>query len=357
MGITMTTVLSAATTSMLRESTMDTSTLPLPPARSLFLLLPREIRLQVYGYVLESNPAEHTHLSPSTTYPLATSAAYFLKAIMVPVAEQSSEGNNDSKTDLEPFPSTLPLKPPSSLSALKGTGCGCIPTALLRTCKQAYEEARILPWEKNEYVFVNWFCSGAYAARSFMRALKPWQRGSMRWARLEVLRRDLEDTWVATMVGGRPGTGEWKDLCRLWSGEVETGDVGLLGLRLGIKGRVGAYVVGEAIDGSGGVSVAFVESATRGDNIDEYQNRQKGLLDVNAQWITQGLAQMRALRWLEIEIEDDDISRDAKVDFCMNLGQKLSEISGRRIEVLFAEKLGEEENDKARRDDMGSAWR
>jgi hypothetical protein len=261
---------------------------------------------------------------------------------MVPVAEQSSEGKNGGQTDLEPFPSTLPLKSSSSLSALKGTGCGCIPTALLRTCKQVYEEARISPWEKNEYVFVNWFCSGVYAARSFMRALKPWQRGSMRWARLEVLRRDLEDTWVATMVGGRPGTGEWKDLCRLWSGEVETGDVGLWGLRLGIKGRVGAYVVGEAIDGSGGVSVAFVKSSTGGDNIDEYQNRQKGLLDVNAQWITQGLAQMRALRWQEIEIEDDDISRDAKVDFCMGLGQKLSEISERRIEVLFAEKLGEE---------------
>jgi hypothetical protein len=51
---------------------------------------------------------------------------------------------------------------------------------------------------------------------------------------------------------------------------------------------------------------------------------------------------MRALRWLEIEIEDDDISRDARVNFCMDLGQKLSEISERRIEVLFAEKLGEE---------------
>lgn len=176
-----------------------------------------------------------------------------------------------------------------------------------------------------------------------MKALKPWQRENMRWARLDVLKRDLEDTWVATMVGGRPGTGEWKDLCGLWSGDMETGESGLWGLRLGIKGRVGAYVVGEAIDGSGGVSVAFTESATEEDNIDKDQNRQKGLLDVDAQWITQGLAQMRALRWLEIEIEDDGISRDAKVNFCMNLGQKLSDISERRIEVLFVEKLVEEE--------------
>lgn len=175
-----------------------------------------------------------------------------------------------------------------------------------------------------------------------MRALKPWQRDSMRWARLEVLRRDLEDTWVATMVGGRLGTGEWKDLCGLWSGDIETGEGGLWGLRLGIKGRVGAYVVGEGIDRSGGVSVVFKEPGSEGDDIDEEQNRQKGLLDVGAQWVTEGLAQIKALRWLEVEIEDDDISQNAKVDFCVKLGQKLSDTAARRIEVLFVEKLVEE---------------
>lgn len=161
----------------------------------------------------------------------------------------------------------------------------------------------------------------------------------MRWARVEVLRRDLEDTWIDTMVGGRPGTGEWKDLCDLWSGNVETGEGGLWGLRLGIKGRVSAYVVGETVDGSGGVSVAFREPGTEGADIDDYQNMQKGILDVDAQWITQGLAQMKALRWLEVEIEDDDISQDAKVDFCVKLGRKLSNIAERRIDVLFVEKL------------------
>ncbi len=164
----------------------------------------------------------------------------------------------------------------------------------------------------------------------------------MRWARVEVLRRDLEDTGVATMVGARPGIGEWKDLCGLWSGDMENGEGGLWGLRLGIKGRVGAHIVGEAIDGSGGVSVIFMGSATEGHIIDQYQNRQKVLLDVDAQWITQGLAQMKALRWLEVEIEDDDISRNAKVDFCANLGKKLGDTSGRRIEVIFAEKLVED---------------
>jgi len=164
----------------------------------------------------------------------------------------------------------------------------------------------------------------------------------MRWARVDVLRRDLEDMWVATMVGGHPGTEEWKDLCYLWSGDVETGEGGLWGLRLGIKGRVGTYVVGEAVDGSGGVSVAFEELGTEEAGVDDYQNMQKGILDIDAQWITQGLAQMKALRWLEVEIEDNDISQDTKVDFCVNLARKLSGIAERRIDVLLVEKLTDE---------------
>lgn len=338
------TVLSLDAISMLYQINTNPSELPELPTSSLFLALPLEIRLQIYGYILESNPAKHAQLSPSPNYPPATSSACFLKAIAVSVVEQDSEGIDYGKKDPDSFLSTTPPALESSISMVyRGTGCGCIPTALLRTCKQVYEEARMLPWEQNEYVFINWFRSGIYAARSFMRALKPWQRENMRWARLEVLRRDLEDPWVATMVGGRPGIGEWKDLCGLWSGEMETGNGGLWGLRLGIKGRVSAHVMGEAVDGSGGVSVAFTEAATEEDNTYKFQNRQKGVLNVDAQWIIQGLTQITALRWLEIEIEDDDISPDIKVDFCVNLGLKLSNIFGRRIEVLLVEKLAEEE--------------
>ena len=355
MGITMTTILSPVTTSMLQQFTRNTSTIPPASPRSSFLSLPLEVRQQIYGYVRESNPAKHAHLSPSPAYPLATSSAYFLKAITVPFP--LPEGKLEGKMEPEPFPSISPSVQTSSLSpALKGTGCGYIPTALLRTCKQVYEEARTLPLEQNEYVFINWFCSGVCAARSFMRALEPWQRESMRWARVEVLRRDLEDTWVATMVGGHPGAGEWEDLCGLWSGDVETGEGGLWGLRLGIKGRVSAYVVGEAVDGSGGVSVALKEPGTDGADIGEYQNKRKGLLDVDAQWITEGLAQMKALRWVEVEIEDNDISRDTKVDFCVNLGQRFSDIAERTIDVLSVEKLVEGESDKARRDGLGQPW-
>jgi hypothetical protein len=325
-----------ATTSMLHQLSVWSSAIPPAPSQLSFLSLPLEVRLQIYSYILESNPAKHAHLSPPPTYPPATSSAYFLKAITTSLP--SPENKLEGSTEPEPFPSTPQAVLTSSLPpTLKGTGCGYIPTALLRTCKQIYEEARMLPWEQNEYAFINWFCSGVYAARSFMRGLKPWQRESMRWARVEVLRRDLEDSWVATLFGGRPETEEWKNLCYLWSGDVETGERGLWGLRLGIKGRVGTYVVGEAVDGSGGVSLIIEELGNGGADIDDHQNMQKGILNVDAEWVTQGLAQMKALRWLEVEIDDNDISQDAKVDFCVNLGRKLSDIAERRIDVLFVE--------------------
>jgi hypothetical protein len=90
------------------------------------------------------------------------------------------------------------------------------------------------------------------------------------------------------------------------------------------------------------VSAAFLETGGLEDDSDASQAMQKGLLDVDANWVTQGLAQMKSLRWLEVEIEDNDVSRDFKVDFCVDLGKKLSEIAGRRINVLFVEKVVEE---------------
>src|SRR5277367_2958385 len=140
----MTTVLNPATTSMLRQFAISSSSIPSAPSRSPFLSLPLEVRLQIYGYVLESNPAKHTHLSPSPIYPPPTSSAYFLKAITVPFP--SSERELEGKTEPGPFPSTSQSVQALCLSPeLKGTGCGCIPTALLRTCKQVYGEAHMLP--------------------------------------------------------------------------------------------------------------------------------------------------------------------------------------------------------------------
>ncbi len=75
---------------------------------------------------------------------------------------------------------------------------GKLPTALLISCAQIYEEARALPWEVNDFRFVNWFWSGVHVARSFMRGLESWQVQRMRYVGVEVLGREL---WVDGLGG------------------------------------------------------------------------------------------------------------------------------------------------------------
>lgn len=50
------------------------------------------------------------------------------------------------------------------------------------------------------------------------------------------------------------------------------------------------------------------------------------------------MAKMRELRWIEIEIEDRDVDRQQKVDFCADLKEVLS-VERRRFDVTFVEKL------------------
>lgn len=149
----------------------------------------------------------------------------------------------------------------------------------------------------------------------------------MRWARLEVLGRDLQDSWACDMVGGTAGGGEWLDLCNLWSS-------GLWGLRLGIKGSITG-----SITGSSAIDKGWVE----GGPLLEAEALKKisgGVLDVDAEWAVEGLGQMKALRWVEIEIEDMNIDRDLKVQFCVDLGKRLS-TPERKIDVVSVEKVEE----------------
>jgi hypothetical protein len=311
---------------------VSTIMLPKPsPTHSAFLDLPLEIRLQIYSHLLPTHPAKHAHLSPSKAYPPATSSAYFMRALSSTLALSFPNFEPAGKSEPHPFPSATP----------EPRGCGYIPAALLATCRQVYEEARPIPWQENEYVFINWFCSGVYAARAFLRALKPWQRTTMRWARVEVLGRDLKDSWVATMVGGRAGGGEWKDLCSLWAGEEGAAAGGLRGLRLGIKGRIGDNVTGISVDGSGG-------------DCDPLSPRERGILDVDAEWVVSGLCNMKDLRWVELDIEDELIERDEKVRFCIELGEKLTRVgNGWKVDVLFVEKV-EDKKAAVRQEEL--AW-
>jgi hypothetical protein len=273
------------------------------------------------------HPAKHAHLAPNCKLPYITNSTYFQRSLACSLAVPL-EFEPTGKT----IPSPFPLSP--TPQALRCGGCGFIPKALLMACRQIYEEARVLPWETNEFVFINWFCSGVYAARAFLRALQPWQQTGMRWARIEVLGRDLKDTWVTTMVGGRAGGGEWKDLCGLWAGDAN-GEGGLRGLRLGIKGLVTA--VSMEVDGSVAPGPAHIDE-------EDYQRQLKGALDVDAEWITEGLGRMKSLWRLELEIEDESVRRDDKVSFCLELERKLYDMMGgeKKVNVVFVEVVREE---------------
>ena len=183
---------------------------------------------------------------------------------------------------------------------------GKIPTGLLASCKQVYDEARLIPFHTNTFVFVNWFWSGVYASRQFTRGLKSWQREAMRWPTVEALGRDL---WVGAH-GAELGVdevvrkGEWWDLCRMWNGAW--------GLRLVIKGS--AILKG------------------------------KSLLNTELEWIQDGgLVALHQLRWVELEIEDRSIDREVKLEFCKKLQKVLNEMRSRRdgcdIRVAFVERI------------------
>ncbi|KAF4979547.1 hypothetical protein FDECE_18037, partial [Fusarium decemcellulare] len=154
------------------------------------LRLPLEIRLHIYHWLHLMSPVRHAQLAP--WYPTPVHCQYILRPLEPDaVAEETS-----MKSDAEPETTDL-LSPYRPLSGL--------PTSLLRANSQVYHEARLIPFTQNEFVFVNWFASGLWAARAFTRALAPWQRAALRYVRLEVLARDV-------VVGGA-GREEWRALC------------------------------------------------------------------------------------------------------------------------------------------------
>jgi len=163
------------------------------------------------------------------------------------------------------------------------------------------------PWEQNTFAFINWFWSGVYASRQFTRSLRPWQSDGMRYVGVEVLGRDLRVDGMKRFGGAIGGAsvrgrelGEWWELCGLWKG--------VWGLRLGIKGGVGERRV--EVDGSVGWNGELGSHA---------EEKEKGVLDVSSEWVTEGLLKMKSLRWVEIEIEDEDVSQDEKLAFCGTL--------------------------------------
>ncbi|KAI0839298.1 hypothetical protein F5Y06DRAFT_31680 [Hypoxylon sp. FL0890] len=252
-----------------------------------FMELPFEIRLQVYRWLHLMNPIRLTQFAP--WYPIPVNRAYFVKAVTPPLCD----------SDALEIPDETPRPIASAVGPLLSP-CRpycCMPTAMLQASKQIYYESRQLPFRENEFVFVNWFASGLWAARSFIRGLRAWQTQTMRYARLELLSRDLSGRHVD----------EWKELCGAWA-------TGLRGLRLKIL----------AGGGSGtGVGVSWVVAGSP----------QRGAPTVNVRdsdgkaelWIENGLKQLKRLRYLEVELSVADWDAQTKLEWCRCLEEAINE--------------------------------
>ncbi len=132
----------------------------LPPSR--LLSLPLEIRLQIYTLALHSTPLP-------------------------------------SSTPLEPVPSH---QHPLPLLATHHR------LALLLVNRQIYNEARLLPFTTNTFLFRKSFGSSVYAAKKFLGQLERWQREAVRRLEVSVVGRWEEELGVVCgLLGGGEGRG------------------------------------------------------------------------------------------------------------------------------------------------------
>ncbi|KAL4727355.1 hypothetical protein ACLX1H_006265 [Fusarium chlamydosporum] len=268
--------------------TMPESMLVKPENKVTFLTLPLEVRLHIYHWLHLMCPVRHAQLAP--WYPTPVHCQYILQAVDTEAASENASSKSDKEADQGLL---SPYRPLSGL-----------PTDLLRTNRQIYSEARLVPFEQNEFVFVNWFASGLWAARAFTRSLAPWQRAALRYVRLEVLARDV-------VVGGA-GREEWRALCSEWAS-------GVRGLRMKMVLGASTSVV------TGPPSVGEVERRA----------------EAARRWVGEGLGLMSRLERVEMEVVAREMSDVDKFTWCEALQRELREGGSDRIAIVCTEKVQE----------------
>ncbi|KAH7153171.1 hypothetical protein EDB81DRAFT_868323 [Dactylonectria macrodidyma] len=268
-----------------------------------FLDLPAEIRLQIYHWLHLMCPVRHAQLAP--WYPTPVHCQYTVRQV-VDDAECVTDEPTRATTD-EPTNSMLsPFRPLSGL-----------PTGFLQCNSQIYHESRAMPFANNEFVFVNWFASGLWAARAFTRALEPWQRREMRFVRLEILARDLVGNGG---TDGGAGQEEWLALCDDWAPAVR-------GLRM--KLVLGGSATGVMATGvapgpeKDGAGFAEMQAAAR-------------------QKVAAGLRRMGKLERLEMELVTRQLKNGDKLRWCEQLEEELRTTAGlEAARVVCTEKMQE----------------
>lgn len=182
-----------------------------------------------------------------------------------------------------------------------------MPTGLLCSCRQIYFESRTMPFENNEFVFLNWFSSGLNAASAVTKSQRSWQRLSMRYVRMEVMAEDLARTGALK---------KWADLCGGPDERLASWTHGLRGLRLKIVGQVGRKHTETAQEAED----KFI------DGLEEEGGARR--------WVEEGkLAEMKNLERLEIEIIKNAWGTAEKMAWCVKVEEALREL-GSRAEVV-----------------------
>jgi hypothetical protein len=265
--------------------------------RCRLLELPLELRQQIYTWVYLATPIYQAHLA---LYPAPMYSAYFLKAVIPgfslphiakgPVQmDVIADGNPslqataaDRVVSSQHLPRLLPAQRPMS----------CVPSPLLRTCQQIYEEARGMAFASNEFVFVNWFSSGLSVAHAVNVNLQGWQRSSIRWVRLEMQCEDFKsDQQLA----------KWIDLCGYWAQSLR-------GLRLKVAVTERSFPHTLNAD-------AVAQCAHGGtDGLPDAR-----MVENMRFWVREGLRKLGALEQLEVELADKRMSYEERLGWCGDL--------------------------------------
>lgn len=267
-------------------------------SRFRFLDLPVEIRRQVYYWLHVMSPVCHAQLAP--WYPIPVYSHY----IVSPITERSLNAPERNAMEEATCPPRHPspeeqkeldemLSPFRPLSAL--------PSSLLRVNSKIYFEARDMPFEHNEFVFVNWFASGLWAAKAFTDKLSAWQRERMRHVRLEMIYRDFT----------KKGYEAWVSLCDAWAPSVR-------GMRLKIIFT----------------SCLFADKGPDSKGPGEGEDRAAQL----RKWIGPGLKKLVNLERLELEMMTEDMDNAMKVEACRGLEEMLRE-EGMNTVVVATKKV------------------
>ncbi|PNY29410.1 Uncharacterized protein TCAP_00677 [Tolypocladium capitatum] len=261
------------------------------PDKSRLMSLPPEMRLQIYHWVHLTNPIRQK--APSPGYPVPEIKRCVQRP--VPDADDACDGTCDRicRHEHDARADAPRTQSPPTLLCPNRPLCG-LPSNLLRTSRQICREARLIPFETNEFVFVTWFASGLWAARAVVAGVfAPWQRQAMRYARIEVTERDMQD---------EASLRAWRALSEAWAG--------LRGLRV----KIAAPGAGSDA-GPGG-----------------------GLGDAAEAWVSRGeLAQMGALERLEVELDVPGWDNGRKLSWCAGLARCLRR-RGSRSRVVCTER-------------------